>query len=110
MYQVQRLNLPTFGIAATILVWNIITGSFIPLIALISTVIFFGSFQSKFSIHDDHVQYQVYILFKVPIFNRVIYPNQINEIKFFRVGWLKKAAILRLKKGLNIRLANMVRQ
>lgn len=44
-------------------------------------------------------------LFNKSIIKKEIYPDQINQVKFIRVGWAKKAAIIKVNKGNNIRLA-----
>jgi len=63
--------------------------------------------QYKFKIDDGHLTYQILFL-TVPIYKKVVYPNQIIQIKFKRVGWAKKATIIQVKKGVNIRLVNFV--
>lgn len=32
-------------------------------------------------------------------------PDQVEQMKFIRAGWAKKAAIIKLEKGMDIRLA-----
>lgn len=63
-----------------------------------------ASIKYKFKIHDDHFVYQI-LLFNKPIIKKGVFPDQINQIKFIRVGWSKKAAIIKVNKGINIRLA-----
>lgn len=66
------------------------------------TLLLFTRF--TFKINDDHLVYQIIFLKKL-IVNREIYPNQVDQLKFFRVGWANKAAIIKTNKGLNVRLA-----
>lgn len=72
------------------------------LILLLATVLLLISF--KFSIHNDHLVYEI-LLFNKPILNKRINPEEIKYLKFIRVGWAKKAAIIKMNKGINIRLA-----
>ena len=51
--------------------------------------------------------YQIFF-FTVPIYKKVLFPNQIIHIKFKRLGWTKKGAIIQVKKGFNIRIVNFV--
>ena len=57
----------------------------------------------KFQINEDSVSYQIFLL-SIPFYKKEIVPEQITEIKFIRVGWTKKGAIVRIKKGFNIRV------
>jgi hypothetical protein len=63
----------------------------------------------KFKIYmeDDYLTYQI-VFFTKTIYQKTVYPNQINQIKFIRLGWKGKGAILQLKKGFNIRVVNFV--
>ncbi|MCL6572923.1 MAG: diguanylate cyclase [Bacillus sp. (in: Bacteria)] len=65
--------------------------------------------QFKFKIDDGYLTYQILIM-KMPIYQKVVYPNQIIALKFKRVGWANKVAIIQVEKGLNIRLVNFVPQ
>lgn len=57
----------------------------------------------KFKINDDYLVYQIFY-FKNSILRKNIYPNQIIQIKFIRVGWAKKGASIKVYKGFNFRL------
>lgn len=57
----------------------------------------------KFQIDKKSLRYQIFLL-SIPIYKKEIVPEQITEIKFIRVGWAKKSAIVRMKKGFNIRV------
>lgn len=63
-----------------------------------------ASFRFKFTIYTGHLLYQI-LLFNKPIINKEIFPDQVNQLKLIRVGWAKKAAIINVKKGMNIRLS-----
>ncbi|RDW15880.1 hypothetical protein [Oceanobacillus chungangensis] len=58
----------------------------------------------KFKINDDHFVYRILFYNKL-IFKKEIYPDQIEQLRFIRVGWAKKAAIIKIYRGKNIRLA-----
>ncbi|TKC20041.1 hypothetical protein [Robertmurraya kyonggiensis] len=57
----------------------------------------------KLTINEDYLIYQIFI-FKIPIYQKEFEPNQINQIKFIRIGWAKKGAIIKPKKGFNTRV------
>jgi hypothetical protein len=57
----------------------------------------------RFKIDDGYLVYQLFFL-AIPIFNKVVSPNQIIRMKFIRVGWVSKGAIIQVKKGFNIRV------
>ena len=61
----------------------------------------------KFTIHDGFLTYQV-LLFKWPIYTKVIKPSHIMQIKFKRVNWVSQGAVIQLKKGLNVRIVHFV--
>ena len=57
----------------------------------------------EFIMENDCLSYQIKF-WKMPIYKKVIYPEQIIQLKFTTVGWATKGVIIRLKKGLNIRI------
>jgi hypothetical protein len=57
----------------------------------------------RFKIDDGYLVYQLFFL-AIPIFKKVVSPNQIIRMKFIRVGWVSKGAIIQVKKGFNIRV------
>ena len=59
----------------------------------------------KFEINKDSLTYEI-LFFKLPLYKKSIYPNQIIRIKFKRMGWYSKGAIIQVRKGFNIRIAN----
>ena len=75
---------------------------------LLTAFIFLTIFiQFKLKIGDSDLIYQIFF-FTVPIYKKVLFPNQIIHIKFKRLGWTKKGAIIQVKKGVNIRIVNFV--
>ncbi|MFC4022356.1 hypothetical protein ACFOUV_00830 [Oceanobacillus longus] len=92
----------------SVTLWNVLAdyyGGILPLFSsILLLVILLASFRFKFIIHPDHLVYQI-LLFNKSVIKREIYPEQINQVKFMRVGWAKKAAIIKVNKGINIRLA-----
>ncbi len=56
-----------------------------------------------FEIKEGYLTYQI-IFFGWPLYKKVIDPNQINGIKFKRVGWASKCAVIQVRKGINIRI------
>jgi hypothetical protein len=62
---------------------------------------FFIEFRLK--IDNGYLVYQLFFL-TIPIFKKVVSPNEIIRMKFIRVGWMSKGAIIQVKKGFNIRV------
>ncbi len=61
--------------------------------------------QFKFKIDDGYLVYQILFL-AMPIYKKEVSPNQIIRIKFKRLGWMTKGAIIQVKKGFNIRVVH----
>ena len=61
--------------------------------------------QFQFEITEDCLTYQI-LFFRWPIYKTRISPNEIIQIRFKRVGWFTKGAIIRVHKGFNIRIVN----
>jgi len=107
-YDVRPQRFSTFLILGNVTLFNILNGInggsrvLYVLILLLATVLLLISF--KFSIHKSHLVYEIVII-KKTIVSKRINPEDINYMKFIRVGWAKKAAIIKVKKGFNIRLA-----
>lgn len=107
-YVIRLQRFPNFLTIGYIILLNILTDiNGVPrvlyvLILLLATVLLLISF--KFSIYNDHLVYEIVIINK-SIVSKKIYPEDINYMKFIRVGWAKKAAIIKMNKGINIRLA-----
>ncbi len=76
-------------------------------LSLISVVLLMavglGSIRFKLEMNKDHFVYHMQF-FQITLFKRHIYPGQIKQLKFVRVGWNEKGAIIKVNKGFNIRL------
>ena len=59
----------------------------------------------QFTIKDGHLIYEVFLL-TVPIYRKKIQAGQIKVIKFKRIGWREKGAIIKAEKGVNIRIVS----
>ncbi|MDF9762118.1 hypothetical protein OKW24_003891 [Peribacillus simplex] len=57
----------------------------------------------EFIMENDFLSYQIKF-WTMPIYKKVIYPEQIIQLKFTTEGWATKGVIICLKKGLNIRI------
>ena len=77
--------------------------------ALIFLIIILGLLliKYKFEINDDCLTYQI-LFFGLPFYKKRIPPNEITQIRFKRVGWSSKGAIIRVHKGFNIRIVYFV--
>jgi hypothetical protein len=59
----------------------------------------------EFVIDGGYLIFQT-LFFSIPIYKKVLFPNQINQIKFIRIGWATKCAVIQVKKGFNVRITN----
>ena len=77
------------------------------IISLIFSLVIFGTLfiKYKFEINEDYLTYQI-LFFGLPFYKTRIPPNEIIQIRFKRVGWSTKGAIIRVHKGFNIRIVN----
>lgn len=91
-----------------VILWDVLSTyygrSFSLFLFVLLIAIGLASFRFKFTIHPEHFIYQI-LLFNKIILKKEIYPEQVNQLKLIRVGWAKKAAIIKMKKGINIRLS-----
>ncbi|HWL11903.1 MAG TPA: hypothetical protein VNQ57_02855 [Ureibacillus sp.] len=74
-------------------------------IAVSIAVVLLALLRFKLYIEESKLTYEI-TLYKLSLYKRRIAPNQIKNIKFIRVGWAQKAAIIQVKKGFNIRVIN----
>ncbi|MGE7764196.1 hypothetical protein [Peribacillus sp. NPDC096540] len=94
---------------ATIVLPPIITHNFsiglIPYFQFLLIIFIFVAIfiQFKFRIDKERLSYQILFL-TMPIYKKVVYPKQIVQMKFKRVGWATKGVIIQVNKGLNIRI------
>ena len=66
-------------------------------VILIIGIIVLLSLHYKFQIDEKSLSYQIFLL-SIPIYKKEVVPKQINEIKFIRVGWIKKVRLFGRKK------------
>ncbi len=71
------------------------------LLILFFITLFFVKY--TFTIQDEHLSYEVFIM-TFCIYKRVFSPSQMKKVEFKRYGWAKQGAVIRTKKGLNLRL------
>ena len=95
-----------------VMIWTVLINdlsNWLRFIQVIFTLIIFSSLfiNFTFEIKEGYLIYQV-LFFNVPLYKKSIYPNQIRQIKFKRVSWYSKGAIIQVKKGINIRIVNFV--
>ncbi|MFC7321644.1 hypothetical protein [Halobacillus campisalis] len=107
-YKIKPKELSFFSIFFVVMLWNVLADYLGSSILLFLIVLLFGtgltSLRFSFEIHENHLVYRTFLLNK-SIIKKEIYPPQINQLKFTRVGWAKKAAIIKTDKALNVRLA-----
>lgn len=59
----------------------------------------------ELKIDTGYLTYQM-SLFSIKFYKKRITPKQIKRMKFVRVGWLSKGAIVQVEKGINIRVTH----
>lgn len=79
--------------------------AFLFLLAAIAVRLFLNYVHIAITIGSDQLVYELN-LFKKSIVRKQIPPVQINQIKFKEVGWFKRAAVIKLNKGMDIRIIN----
>ncbi|MGB3261990.1 hypothetical protein [Paenisporosarcina sp.] len=72
------------------------------LVLLIAVV--FALIRFRFHIYDENLVYEI-LIFGKSIVKQRIFPEDISQMKFTRIGWAKKAAKIKVNKGFNVRLA-----
>ena len=107
--KIQRLFLAVFLLLPVInIIYSIITQSigylfyYNILLTLFIITLFFLKY--TFTIYDGHLTYETYLM-TICIYKRVIYPSQMKIVEFKRYGWATQGALIRIRKGLNLRLA-----
>ncbi|MGN8646656.1 hypothetical protein ACTNEO_10755 [Gracilibacillus sp. HCP3S3_G5_1] len=108
-YSLNPLSWSTISIFLVVILWSQLSAYFgssllLFLLYLLVVIVFASSIRFKFKIHVNHLVYQV-LLFKKSIIKKKMAPDQVEQMKFIRAGWAKKAAIIKLEKGMDIRLA-----
>ncbi|MUK87814.1 hypothetical protein GMD78_05285 [Ornithinibacillus sp. L9] len=108
VYNITPGRLSIFNAIFVLLLWHVLSENFgrsllIPILVLLIAV-GIASIRFKFKIMDEQLVYEI-LYFSKSIIKKEIYPSQIIQLKFIRVGWAKKAAIIEIDKGINIRLA-----
>lgn len=59
----------------------------------------------EFKIIESSISFKIF-LFGIRIYRKKLQPEEINGIKFKRVGWNKKCVIVQADKGFNLRIIN----
>ncbi|PSL41783.1 hypothetical protein B0H99_10126 [Planomicrobium soli] len=77
--------------------------SFNPYLLFLLIVAVFSLVRFKLTIYAEKMVYEILLVNK-SIIKKKILPIHINQMKFIRVGWAQKAAIIKVKKGINVRL------
>ncbi|MCJ0930472.1 hypothetical protein MST22_04825 [Virgibacillus halodenitrificans] len=107
-YKLDNQRLRMLIIVFLVISWNIVADyydfSYLLLLAFLLLAVVLGSFHFHFKINEDQLIYKVSFM-KIRVLEKHIYPHQIERLKFIRVNWATKAAIIKVNKGLNIRLA-----
>lgn len=71
------------------------------IIAIFLLLAFFVNY--KLIIEEGCLIYEIFI-FTLPLYKKVVFPNQISKILFKRTGWARKSSIIKVEKGFNIRI------
>ena len=81
---------------------NVWIRTFTIIVLLCTTCLFFNTY--SLIIDDDYLTYTVSLL-NISIYQKKIVPSNIKKIIFRRVGWKTKLAVIKLEKGLSIRVS-----
>ena len=73
-------------------------------ISIIFAVLVITLHQIQFTIKSDHLEYKVK-LFKFTLYRMVLTPDKIKKIKFGRIGWSTKNAVVKVRRGFNFSAA-----
>ncbi|AIF45268.1 hypothetical protein [Virgibacillus sp. SK37] len=107
-YKLDHQRLRMLIIVFLVISWNVVTDyydfSYLLLFVFLLSAVILGSFHFHFKINEDQLIYKISFM-KIRVWEKHIYPNQIERLKFIRVSWATKAAIIKINNGLNIRLA-----
>jgi len=107
-YKIRPHRYPIVMTIIFVLFMNVVVGYFggpSPLYLLVLLVaVVFALIRFRFNIHDENLIYEI-LIFNKSIVKQWIFPKDINQLKFTRVGWAKKAAKIKVNKGINVRLA-----
>ncbi|MBT2637575.1 MULTISPECIES: hypothetical protein [unclassified Bacillus (in: firmicutes)] len=60
--------------------------------------------QVQLTITSEQLEYKIK-LFKFTIYRRILTPEKINKIKFCRIGWSMKNAVVKVRGGFNFSVA-----
>jgi hypothetical protein len=60
--------------------------------------------QLQLTITSDQLEYKIK-LFKFTIYHKILTPDKIKKIKFGRIGWTTKNAVVKVKRGFNFGVA-----
>ncbi len=74
-----------------------------PLLSLALLIIILWMVTRYLKIDEDHIIYELE-LFNIVIYSRRYSLEDIKELKFMRAGWMDQGAILKLHKGMDIKL------
>ena len=73
-------------------------------LSVLLVAVVFAFVRFRLNINDENLVYEI-LIFKKSIVKQRIFPEDINQLKFTRVGWAKKSAKIKVNKGINVRLA-----
>ena len=73
-------------------------------LSVLLVAVVFAFVRFRLNINDENLVYEI-LIFNKSIVKQRIFPEDINQLKFTRVGWAKKGAKIKVKKGINVRLA-----
>ena len=107
-YKIRPHRYPIFMTIIFVLFMNVVVDYFdgsssLFLLGFIVAVVF-ALIRFRFNIHDEHLVYEI-LIYNKSIVKQRIPPKDISQLKFTRAGWAKKAAKIKVNKGINVRLA-----
>lgn len=61
--------------------------------------------QTQLTITSNQLEYKIK-LFKFTIYHKVLKPENITQVKFGRIGWATKNAVVKVRRGFNFGVAH----
>jgi hypothetical protein len=107
-YKIRPQKYPIVMTIIFVLFMNVVVdyygGSSSLYLLFLLVAVVFALIRFRFKIHDENLVYEI-LIFNKSIVNQRIFPEDINQLKFTRVCWAKKAAKIKVNKGIDVRLA-----
>ena len=86
-------------------VFNMPNLNYMTRVSILLAALVISLHQVQLTITSDQLEYKLK-LFKFTIYRRVLTPEKIKKIKFGRIGWSTKNAVVKVRRGFNFGVAH----